>query len=240
MNEINDNNCYYFEYKNKNIDLKDFLKEYIKNNNDNKIIIYIKKDKEINIDDSNNIKVRNRKPYDFHINYNNINEGAFINVLINISNKKKNELKNTLENIDEHITKEICELDDFKNIKKESLYINNPNKNSDNNITFVCRFIPDIKTKVHRIYEIKEYLTNYLWNKDKFPYERVKKGYKELSEFKNILIETNKKNQQLKIYPDFEPVIIINRKENNIIIKIEYNIRQIFFVKPKIIPDPLC
>lgn len=230
---------YYFEYRNKNIDLKHFLKEYMQNNSNDTAIIYIKKDKEFDINGSNHIKIRNRKSYDYHINYNNINEGAFINVSINTSDNKKNELKNALEDIDKFVLKEICELDDFQKIKKECLYIDNPNKNSDNNITFVCKFIPDIKTKNHRIYEIKEYLIKLLWNKDRFPVEKAKKGYKKLSDFKNILIETNKNNQQLKIYPDFEPIIILSRKMDDIVIKLAYNIRQIYFVRPNIIPEPL-
>ena len=69
--------------------------------------------------------------------------------------------------------------------------------------------------------------------------ERAKKGYTELSEFKNKMIEMNKKNKQLMIYPDFEPILRIQKENNNIKIYLEYNIRQIFFVKPNIIPEPL-
>jgi hypothetical protein len=224
---------YYFESNGKNIKLDEYLNHI--DNNINKIIIYIKKNKDIDAKGFNHIKVRNKKPYDFHINYNNIKEGSFINVSINISDKdkKKLELKNTLEDIERFI------LNKFPNIKIQPLYIKNPNKNSENNITFICKFIPDIESKNHRIYEIKQYLTKTLWNKDKFPIERAKKGYTDLAEFKNKIIETNKKNQQLMIYPDFEPILRIQKTNNNINIYLEYNIRQMFFVKPNIVPDPL-
>lgn len=230
------NKKYYFESNGKNIKLDEYLNNIDNNiNNINKIIIYIKNNEEIDFKGSNHIKVRNKKPYDFHINYNNISEGAFINISINISDKdkKKLELKNTLEDIKKYI--ENIKTD----IKIQPLYIENPNKNNNNKITFICKFIPDIESKNHRIYEIKEYLTKSLWNKDKFPMERAKKGYTELSEFKNKMIELNKKNKQLMIYPDFEPILRIQKENNNIKIYLEYNIRQIFFVRPNIIPDPL-
>lgn len=226
------NKKYYFESNGKNLNLDEYLNNI---DNINKTIIYIKNNEEIDFKSSNHIRVRNKKPYDFHINYNNISEGAFINISINISDKdkKKLELKNTLEDIKKYI-------ENIKpDIKIQSLYIENPNKNNDNKITFICKFIPDIESKNHRIYEIKEYLTKLLWNKDKFPMERAKKGYTELSEFKNKMIEMNKKNKQLMIYPDFEPILRIQKENNNIKIYLEYNIRQIFFVKPNIIPEPL-
>lgn len=224
---------YYFETNGKNVDLEKYLNNI--DGNVDKAIIYIKRNEEIDMKGSNHIKVRNKKYYDFHINYNNIKEGAFINVSINISDKdkKKLELKNTLEDIKKFILKK------NPNIKFKSLYIDNPNKNNNNNITFICKFIPDISSNNHRIYEIKEYLTKLLWNKDRFPMERAKKGYTNLPEFKNKIIEMNKRNQQLMIYPDFEPILRIQRESNNINIYLEYNIRQIFFVKPNIIPDPL-
>lgn len=223
---------YYFETNGKNIKIDEYLNNIDKNIN--KIIIYIKKNDEIN-DLSNHIKVRNKKPYNFHINYNNIQEGAFINVSINISDKDKQKLvlKYTLEDIKKFI------LNKNPDIKIQPLYIENPNKDNLNKITFICKFIPDIESKNHRIYEIKEYLTKLLWNKDNFPIERVKKGYTELSEFKNKIIEMDKKNNQLMIYPDFEPILRIQKEKNDINIYLEYNIRQIFFVKPNIIPDPL-
>lgn len=226
------NKKYYFESNGKNIKLDEYLNNL---DNINKTIIYIKNNEEIDFKGSNHIRVRNKKPYDFHINYHNISEGAFINISINISDKdkKKLELKNTLEDIKKYI--ENIKTD----IKIQSLYIENPNKNNNNKNTFICKFIPDIESKNHRIYEIKEYLTKLLWNKDKFPMERAKKGYTELSEFKNKMIEMNKKNKQLMIYPDFEPILRIQKENNNIKIYLEYNIRQIFFVKPNIIPEPL-
>jgi hypothetical protein len=226
------NKKYYFESNGKNINLDEYLNNI---DNINKTIIYIKNNEEIDFKGSNHIRVRNKKSYDFHINYHNISEGAFINISINISDKdkKKLELKNTLEDIKKYI--ENIKTD----IKIQSLYIENPNKNNNNKITFICKFIPDIESKNHRIYEIKEYLTKLLWNKDKFPMERAKKGYTELSEFKNKMIEMNKKNKQLMIYPDFEPILRIQKENNNIKIYLEYNIRQIFFVKPNIIPEPL-
>lgn len=230
------NKKYYFESNGKNIKLDQYLNNMYNNvDNINKTIIYIKNSKEINFKGSNHIKVRNKRPYDFHINYNNISEGAFINISINISDKdkKKLELKNILEDIKKYI--ENIKTD----IKIQPLYFENPNKNNINKITFICKFIPDIESKNHRIYEIKEYLTKLLWNKDKFPMERAKKGYTELSEFKNKMIELNKKNKQLMIYPDFEPILRIQKENEDIKIYLEYNIRQIFFVKPNIIPDPL-
>lgn len=226
----NNDEEYYFECNFQNININEYINNY---NIKDKTIIYIKKNKEIDIEGSNHIRVRNRKPYDFHINYDNIKEGSFIDVSINIPENKKSELKTTLENINNYIIKNV------PNVNIQPLYIENPNKNNPNKITFICKFIPDIESKNHRIYEIKEYLTKLLWNKEKFPIERAKKGYTELAEFKNKIIEMNKKNQQIKIYPDFEPILKIQNKNNNIIIKLEYNIRQIFFVKPNIIPDPI-
>jgi hypothetical protein len=221
---------YYFECNGKNININ----EYICNNIiKDKTIIYIKNNKEIDLKGSNHIRVRDRIPYDFYINYNNIKEGAFIDISININENKKSELKNTLEDINNYIVKQI------PNINIQPLFMENPNKNNRNKITFICKFIPDIDTKNHRIYEIKEYLTKLLWKKDKFPIERARKGYTELSEFKNKIIEMNKKNQQIKIYPDFEPILKLQKSNNNIIIKLEYNIRQIYFVKPNIIPEPI-
>src|SRR5882672_6721621 len=98
---------YYFESNGKNIKLDEYLNNI--NNSVNKVIIYIKRNKEIDINGSNHIKVRNKKPYDFHINYHNIKEGAFINIFINISDKdkKKLELKNTLEDIKNSILNKI-------------------------------------------------------------------------------------------------------------------------------------
>lgn len=235
MNKIDDQNIekYYFECNGKNINLYEFINNYKINNIKDKVIIYIKNTKDIDLNGTNHIKVRTRKPYDFYINYHTLEEGSFINTFINVDGKKKSELKTTLESINEYILKSI------PNIKINPLYIENPNKNNNNKLTFVCKFIPDIKTKNHRIYEIKEYLSKLLWNKDKFPIERAKKGYTELSEFKNKMIEINKKNQQLKIFPDFEPIIKIQNKSNNVIVNLEYNIRQIYFIKPNIIPDPI-
>jgi hypothetical protein len=235
INKKENNNIYYFECYGKNVELDKFLSEFKNNQYKNKVIIYIKKDKEIDLNGSNHIRVRNRKSYDFHINYHNIREGSFINISINISDKdkKKIELKNTLEDIKNFITNK------NPDIKIQPLSIENPNKNNDNKITFICKFIPDIESKNHRIYEIKEYLTKLLWNKDKFPIERAKKGYTELSEFKKNIIEANKKNQQIMIYPDFEPILRIQKEKSDIKIYLEYNIRQIYFVKPNIIPDPL-
>lgn len=230
------NKKYYFESNGKNIKLDEYLNNIDNNiNNINKIIIYIKNNEEIDFKGSNHIKVRNKKPYDFHINYNNISEGAFINISINISDKdkKKLELKNTLEDIKNYILNIVSDVD----IKP--LYIDNPDKKNINKNTFICKFIPDIESKKHRIYEIKEYLSKLLWNKDKFPFERAKKGYTDISDFKNQMIESNKKEQKLKIFPDFEPILRIHKKDNKNIIYLEYNIRQIYFVKPNIIPEPL-
>lgn len=230
---INNDSVYYFEYYGKNIELDEFLSEFQNNEYKNKAIIYIKKDKEIDTKGLNHIKVRNRKPLDYHINYNNIEEGAYINVSINFSDKGKSELKNTLEDIKNYILNIVSDVD----IKP--LYIDNPDKKNINKNTFICKFIPDIESKNHRIYEIKEYLSKLLWNKDKFPFERAKKGYTDISDFKNQVIESNKKEQKLKIFPDFEPILRIHKKDNKNIIYLEYNIRQIYFVKPNIIPEPL-
>lgn len=221
---------YYFECNGKNINLCEFINNYYF---EDKTIIYIKHTNNIDINGDNHLKVRNKKAYDFHINYNNIREKAFINVSINISDKKKDELKNTIENVNKYI------LEKNPNININPLYIENPNKKNNNKITFNCKFIPDLKSKNHRIYEIKEYLTKLLWNKNNFPFERVKKGWTDLAEFKNKMIEANKKNHQLKIYPDFELVLKIQNINNDIILTLEYNIRQIYFVKPNIIPDPI-
>lgn len=235
MNKIDKQNTedYYFECNGKNINLYDFINNYNVKNIKDKVIIYIKNTKDIDVNGNNHIKVRTKKPYDFYINYHSIEEGAFINTFINIDNKKKSELKTTLENINEYILKII------PNVKINLSYIENPNKNNNNRLTFVCKFIPDLKTKNHRIYEIKEYLSKLLWNKDKFPIERAKKGYTELSEFKNKMIEVNKNKQQLKIFPDFEPILKIQNINNSVVVSIEYNIRQIYFIKPNIIPDPI-
>src|ERR1700754_1311035 len=98
--EMNDN--YYFECNGKNINLNEYINDY---NIEDKVIIYIKKTEEIDRKGLNHLKVRSKKPYDFHINYNNIQEGSFINISINISDKKNSELKDTLENIKEYIIK---------------------------------------------------------------------------------------------------------------------------------------
>jgi hypothetical protein len=231
-NKKENNNIYYFECYGKNIELDEFLSEFKNNEYKNKTIIYIKKDKELDVKGYNHIKVRSRKSFDYHINYNNIEEGAYINVSINFSDKDNSELKKTLEDIKNYILTIVSD-EDIK-----PLYIDNPDKKNLNKNTFICKFIPDIESKKHRIYEIKEYLTKLLWNKDKFPFERVRKGYTELSDFKNQIIELNKKNQKLNIFPDFEPILRIQKKDNKNIIYLEYNIRQIYFVKPNIIPDP--
>lgn len=231
-----ENNVYYFECYGKNIKLVDFLYDFKNNQYKNKMIIYIKKDEEIYEKGLNHIKVRNKKIYDYHINYNNIEEGAYINICINFSGNNSFELKKTLEDIKKYILSIMPGNDD---IQINPLYINNPDKNNINKNTFICKFIPDIDSKKHRIYEIKEYLIKLLWNKNQFPFERVKKGYTELSDFKKQMIEANKKKQSLKIFPDFEPILKIQKKEDKILINLEYNIRQIYFVKPNIIPDPL-
>jgi hypothetical protein len=233
---IEDSNIYYFECYGKNIDLHNFLLEFKNNGYKNKTIIYIKKDEEINARGYNHVKVRNRKHFDYHINYNNIEDGAYFNVSINFDDKGNFELKDKLENIKKYILNIVSDIND---IELNPLYIDNPNKNNINKNTLICKFIPDIDSKKHRIYEIKEYLIRLLWNKDKFPFERAKKGYTELSDFKNIIIETNKKNQQLKIFPDFEPILRIQKKDDKIRIYLEYNIRQIYIVRPNIIPEPL-
>jgi hypothetical protein len=236
MKQNKDNNTYYFESYGKNIDLYEYFEKF-RNKTDEKnckIIIYIKKDENISKDFSNHVKVRSKKPYDFHINYNKIVESAYIDVSINISDKEKTELKETLEDIRNYI------LNIIPNIKFQPLYINNPNKENINKVTFICKFIPDFTTKKHRIYEIKEYLTKLLWNKERFPFERVKKGFTDLSDFKNKLIESNKNNQKIKIFPDFEPILIIQKYNGVIKVKLEYNIRQIYFVKPEIVPEPIA
>lgn len=235
MENNKDNNTYYFESYGKNINLYEYLENF-KNKIDEKnckTIIYIKRDENISTDFSNHVKVRTRKPCDFHINYNKIVESAYIDVSINVSDKGKSELKETLEDIRNYI------LNIIPSIKIQPLYINNPNKENINRVTFICKFIPDITTRKHRIYEIKEYLTKLLWNKERFPFERVKKGFTDLSDFKNKLIESNKNNQKIKIYPDFEPILIIQKNNGVIKVKLEYNIRQIYFVKLEIVPEPI-
>lgn len=235
VNEVeNMSNVYHFEHYGKNIELNNFLVEFQNNVYKNKAIIYIKKDKEIDVKGLNHIKVRTKNFLDYHINYNYIEEGSYINISINFSDNGKLELKDTLENIKDYILNIVSDID------MKPLYIDNPDKNNLNNNTFICKFIPDIKTKKHRIYEIKESLIKLLWNQDKFPFEKAKKGYTEISDFKNQMIESNKKNKKLRIFPDFEPVLRIIKKDNKNIIYLEYNIRQIYFVKYNIIPDPLC
>lgn len=230
---VNNDSGYYFECYGKNIELDEFLSDFQNDENKNKAIIYIKKVKEIDTKGLNHIKVRYKKALDYHINYHNIEEGGFINVFINFNDNSKCEFKDTLEDIKKYILNIVSDV----NIKP--LYIDNLDKKNINKITFICKFIPDIDSKKHRIYEIKEYLSKILWNKDKFPYERAKKGYTDISEFKKQIIESRKKEQKLKLFPDFEPVLRINKKYNKIIIHLEYNIRQIYFVKPKLIPEPL-
>lgn len=231
--EKNKNNNFYFELFGKCINLSDYIKDFKNNINikKDKKIIYIKQN-----DNKENFKIRTKKYYDYHINYNDINEESYIKVSINISDKEKSKLKDSLEDINKYILSIIGDIND---IHIKPLYIENPNKNNKNKITFICNFTPDFVTKRHRIYEIEEYMIKLLWNKEKFPYEKVKNNFTDLSNFKKILIDINKRNQKLKIYPDFEPVIILEKKDNDIFIKLQYNIRQIYFVKPAIIPDPI-
>jgi hypothetical protein len=230
---------YNFEIYNNKIDLEKIINNEEKI--DNPIIIYIK---DIN---NNSLNIRLKKPFDYYINYNNIKENEFIYISINIDiNKKDDKNKLILENTFDEI-KKIIELNIHKNnmdgvIFKPIYFQNNKRPNTK---TFDCKFIPDIKTHNHRIYEIKKYMVTTLWNKDKFNFERAKKGYTELSTFKYKVINADKNNEKLDLYLDLEPVIKIYDKidkENEIYkrnIKFEYNIRQIYFVDVDIIPDPL-
>lgn len=230
---------YNFEIYNNKIDLKNFINNPEKINKP--IIIYIK---DIN---NNSLNIRLKKPFDYYINYNNIKENEFIYFSINIdTNKKEDKKKTILENTFNEIKKYI-ELNIRENytttVNIKPIYFQN---NKRPNIkTFDCKFIPDIKTHNHRIYEIKKYMVTTLWNRERFNFERAKKGYTDLSTFKYKLINADKNNTKLDLYLDLEPVIKIYDKidnENKIYkrnIKFEYNIRQIYFVDVDIVPDPL-
>ena len=230
-------NKYYFEYYKNNIDLVDYLNNYELGTIEKPFVIYIKNSIEIN--DNSHIKVRLRKPFDYYINYNDMEESSFINIAINInvSDKKKLDLKIILENIKKYIESKLDQVNIYP------IYSENPTR--PNIISFYCKFIPDILTKKHRIFEIKEYLIKTLWDKNKFNFERAKKGYTDLSTFRNKLIKANNQKQQLKLFPDFEPVLKICdkfNKEKNTYERhaiLEYNIRQIYFVDADIVPDPI-
>jgi hypothetical protein len=230
---------YNFEIYNNKIDLKNFINNPEEINKP--IIIYIK---DIN---NNSLNIRLKKPFDYYINYNNIKENEFIYFSINIdTNKKEDKKKTILENTFNEIKKYI-ELNIRENyttiVNIKPIYFQN-NKRP-NTKTFDCKFIPDIKTHNHRIYEIKKYMVTTLWNRERFNFERAKKGYTDLSTFKYKLINADKNNTKLDLYLDLEPVIKIYDKidnENKIYkrnIKFEYNIRQIYFVDVDIVPDPL-
>jgi hypothetical protein len=225
---------YYIELYNNKIDLKEYINNIEKI--DKPIIFYIKDA------NNNNLNIRLKKPFDYYIDYNNINEDAFINIAINIDNDKKEDkkkivLENNLKEIKEYIENKI------DNININPIYSQYNNRK--NIKTFYCKFIPDIKTHKHRIYEIKKYMVTTLWNKDKFNFERAKKGFTDLYTFRHKLINANKNNKNLDLYIDLEPIIKIydkvsdedNKYKRNI--KLEYNIRQIYFVDIDIIPEPI-
>jgi hypothetical protein len=223
---------YYFELYNNKINLKEYINN--KEKIDKPIILYIKNG------NNNDLNIRLKKPLDYYINYNNIKENMFIDIAINIDNdKKKIVLENTLKEIKEYIESKFDNVDD---ININPIYFQNNNRQDIK--TFYCKFIPDTKTHNYRIYEIKQYMVTTLWNKDKFNFERAKKGFTDLFTFKNKLINANKNNQKLDLYLDLEPIVKIYDKINNgneykRNIKLEYNIRQIYFVNANIIPEPI-
>lgn len=227
-------NEYIFEYKHNEINLTEIIKNYEIGELKIPLIIYIKNDNEY-------LKIRSRKQFNYYINYNNIEEETFFNICINVLKNKKSELRDISEDIKKYVENEI------KNIQEsiiiDPVYIECP-KDS-NMITFYCDFIYDNNTKKHPIFEIKEYLTKTLWNKDKFNFSRAEKGFNDLSSFKNKLIRANKHNQQLKLYPDFQPILKIYDKFNknkNVYerhIMLKYNIKQIYFVDIDINPKPV-
>src|ERR1700731_2985439 len=167
-------NKYYFKYRHNNINLNDFINNYEIGELKKPEIIYIQND----INEDSYIKVRSKKPYDYYIDYHNIEENAFINVAINII----------------------------------AIYFKSNDR--PNIISFYCDFIPDINTKKHPIFEIKEYLTKTLWNKEKFNFKRAEKGYTDLSTFKTKIIKAHNQKAQLKLFPDFQPIIKIGDRFN--------------------------
>lgn len=227
-------NEYTFEYKHNNINLVEIIEEYELGDLKIPLIIYIKNNNEY-------LKIRSRKHFNYYINYDNIEEETFFRVGINILKNKKSELKDISEDINKYIKKEIKDIK--KNIIISPIYVECPK--DPNMITFHCDFTYDSVTRKHPIFEIKEYLTKTLWNTEKFNFKRAEKGYNDLSEFKNKLIKANKHNQQLKIFPDLQPILKIidkfnknkNIYERHIILK--YNIRQIYFIDIDIKPKPV-
>lgn len=227
-------NEYTFVYKHNNINLVEIIEEYELGDLKLPLIIYIKNNNEY-------LKIRSRKHFNYYINYDNIEEETFFSVGINIFKNKKSELKDISEDINKYIKEEIKDIQ--KNIIISPIYVECP-KDPDM-ITFYCDFTYDNVTRKHPIFEIKEYLTKTLWNTEKFNFKRAEKGYNDLSEFKNKLIKANKHNQQLKIFPDLQPILKIidkfnknkNTYERHIILK--YNIRQIYFIDIDIKPKPV-
>lgn len=229
------NNKYHFEFNYENINLSKLLNNYDIGDLKKPLIIYIKDNNE------KHLKVRCKKPFDYYIDYNNIIEDAYINIAINLPTNKKSELKNVLENIKNYIELNI-------NIEENNIEINSvyyETLKRPNIITFYCDFIPERNSGKHCIFQIKEYLTKNLWNSEKFNFKLAEKGYTDLLTFKNKLINANKLNKKLNIFPDFEPILKVEDRFDKIknkykrYITLKYNIRQIFFVDLEVKPKPI-